>query len=88
MVVVVRAERCEDNSPNGEICRAGVLYEVGSVWCEGVLHSTQKLKKYSLTYSVLYFWMASDLSFFSVFIHYFFVSFLFPSLIQVCFIGI
>lgn len=78
MVVVVRAERCEDNSPNGEICRAGVLYEVGSVWCEGVLHSTQKLKKYSLTYSVLYFWMASDLSFFSVFMHSFFCFFSIP----------
>lgn len=43
--MVVRAERCEDNSPNGEICKAGVLYEAWSVWCEGVLHRTQKLKE-------------------------------------------
>lgn len=45
MVVMVRAERCEDNSPNGEICRAGVPYEACSVWCEGVLHSTHKMEK-------------------------------------------
>lgn len=53
--MVVRAERCEDNSPKGEICKAGVLYEAGSVWCEGVLRSAQKLKKSSLTSAVLYF---------------------------------
>ena len=43
--MVVRAERCEDNSPYGKICKAGVLYEAWSVWCEGVLHCTQKLKE-------------------------------------------
>lgn len=71
MVVVVRAERCEDNSPKGEICKAGVLYEAGSAWCEGVLCSTPKLKKSSWTLAVSYFRMAADLSFYSAFLHSF-----------------
>lgn len=52
--VMERAERCEDNSPSGEICKAGVLYEAWSVCCEGVLHCTQTVKVYSPTYSVFY----------------------------------
>lgn len=52
--MVVSAERCEDNSPNGEICKAGVLYEAWSAWCEGVLHRTQKVKNLSLSHSILF----------------------------------
>lgn len=41
MVVVVRAERCEDNSPIGEICKVGVLLWglVSVVWRSCALHT-------------------------------------------------
>lgn len=43
--VVARAERCEDNNPNWEICKSGALHQGGSVYCEGVLQSTHNLEK-------------------------------------------
>lgn len=47
MVVVLKAERCEDNSPSGEIGNAGVLYEA---WCgvKGSWIRQNPLKKHHL----------------------------------------
>lgn len=73
-VVVERAERCEDNNPNGEICKAGVLYEAWSVCCEGVLNCTQKLNDLEPTH---FFTSAAHLLSYCFVFHIHFVYFLF-----------